>query len=155
MSRRRLYRAALRDRLLFRRRVVPSGCWLWVGSKTADGYGTITVAGKVLRVHRVAYAEYVGLIPEGQLVRHTCDTPACFNPKHLCLGTDEDNVQDAIVRGRKARGASCNKSTLTERDVRSILQDTRTQRKIAEDYGLCHATVGEIQRRSIWAHVIL
>ena len=150
MSESRLYRATDKERLLYRRAIRRSGCWEWTGSKTADGYGTIIVRGKVLRVHRLSYTVFVGEIPEGILVRHTCDNPSCFKPSHLCLGTDYDNVQDAISRGRKARGSRCNKSNLTEADVRNIRQDTRSLRAVAADYGVCHGTVGAIKRTQSW-----
>lgn len=149
----RLYRAPLGDRLMARRSVTPNGCWEYAGGRTFDGYGQITVNGVGRRVHRVSYELYIGPIPSSKLVRHTCDNPACFNPQHLVLGTDKDNVADAIQRGRKALGAACKKSDLTDSDVRAIRSDTRPHRAIGADYGLCHATVGQIKRRKIWAHL--
>lgn len=37
------------------------------------------------------------------MVRHTCDVPKCINPDHLILGTQKDNMQDAVNRGRIAK----------------------------------------------------
>ena len=37
---------------------------------------------------------------EPDVVRHTCDEPACVNPKHLIKGTQKENVRDAIERNR-------------------------------------------------------
>ncbi|WP_428832632.1 HNH endonuclease signature motif containing protein, partial [Pseudomonas aeruginosa] len=51
-------------------------------------------------MHRLAYADAHGPIPDGMLIRHKCDNPACFNVNHLELGTQRDNMQDASKRGR-------------------------------------------------------
>jgi hypothetical protein len=34
------------------------------------------------------------------LACHTCDNPPCCNPAHLFPGTNSDNVQDALSKGR-------------------------------------------------------
>ncbi len=50
-------------------------------------------------VHRLAYeAYYAEPIPDGLQVNHHCDNPACFNPKHLYLGTQLQNMQDRLER---------------------------------------------------------
>ena len=94
------------------RRGAPGSCWLWTASLTAGGYGqfALSLAGRQRRffAHRLAYLLANGSIPagtrpdgkRGAVVRHDCDTPACCNPAHLRLGTQRDNVHDAIARGR-------------------------------------------------------
>ena len=76
-------------------------CWIWLGSKTVQGYGRISIAGKLVATHRIAYEMFKGKIPDGLQIRHSCDNPPCCNPAHLLLGTNFDNVQDKIQRGRQ------------------------------------------------------
>jgi HNH endonuclease len=50
--------------------------------------------------HRVAYTIENGLIPRGKFICHHCDTPLCVRPDHLFIGTNMDNMRDAIKKGR-------------------------------------------------------
>jgi hypothetical protein len=77
-----------------------NGCWLWTGAFHTDGYGQIRLNGKTLRVHRLAWEEVNGPIPEGMAVCHTCDIPGCCNPAHLFLGTQRENIADMRAKGR-------------------------------------------------------
>jgi hypothetical protein len=83
--------------------VVVGECWEWKLSRHDKGYGIICVNsnGSCKRVHRVSYESYIGPIPKGMMVCHTCDNPPCCNPAHLWLGTNQDNVSDMISKGRK------------------------------------------------------
>lgn len=77
-------------------------CWEYQASRCylRGGYGQFWLDGQMRRAHRVAYVLAFGPIPDGMLVRHSCDNPPCVNPFHLLLGTYEDNTQDCIRRGR-------------------------------------------------------
>jgi hypothetical protein len=77
-------------------------CQLWTGLRDKDNYGQISYRGKFWRTHRLVYTLFVGRIPKGKIVMHTCDTPACVSLEHLKLGTQKDNIQD---RDKKDRGA--------------------------------------------------
>lgn len=86
--------------------VTPRGCWEWSGSRNADGYGIFTATRLGLanaRAHRLLYELAVGPIPEGLLLRHSCDNPPCVNPDHLIPGTQDDNMKDMVERGRHWR----------------------------------------------------
>lgn len=79
-------------------------CMVWEGSRTKYGYGKYydSVEGKRIYdyVHRAAYRFYIGPIPTGMFVLHTCDNPPCWNPWHLFLGTGRDNALDREAKGR-------------------------------------------------------
>ena len=90
----------MEQRLLRRRIIDPvRGCWLWVGAINPFGYGAMTSKnGKVTGVHRVAYMEYIGDIPNGMQVDHLCFVRNCFNPAHLEVVTPRENSIRATSR---------------------------------------------------------
>jgi len=75
-------------------------CWLWTGTTTLAGYGQLRVNGKKIYTHRFVLALFGREVPSGLVVMHSCDVPACVNPDHLSVGTDGDNVRDAVRKGR-------------------------------------------------------
>ncbi|MZE53776.1 HNH endonuclease [Streptomyces sp. SID5770] len=75
-------------------------CWLWTRGRTASGYGKFNLNGQTVYAHRASYEAYVGPIPAGLFILHSCDTPACVNPDHLRPGTHQENMRDRDTRGR-------------------------------------------------------
>lgn len=53
-----------------------------------------------MSAHRFSYQQFKGKIPDGMIVCHSCDTPACVNPEHLWVGTYQDNSDDCHKKGR-------------------------------------------------------
>lgn len=82
-------------------------CWLWTGAKAGRGYGYFWFGGRAQYAHRLAYSWCNGEIPPGKFVLHSCDVPACVNPKHLSLGDARTNAQDK-VRRRRSPPSPCN-----------------------------------------------
>lgn len=66
-----------------------SECWLWTGAPNGSGYGTF----RQEPVHRWAYKEFVGPIPEGFVIDHLCGVRMCVRPTHLEAVTPQVNVQ--------------------------------------------------------------
>lgn len=75
-------------------------CWNWLASRGTYGHGVFGFDGKSTAAHRYSYQLHKGIIPEGLLVCHTCDTPGCVNPEHLFLGTYKENMEDMSRKGR-------------------------------------------------------
>ena len=76
-------------------------CLIYYGYLNQYGYGRLRANGKKSLAHRVVY-EYLtkSIIPEGKIICHRCDNPACVNIEHLFIGTHQDNIQDCISKGR-------------------------------------------------------
>lgn len=83
-----------------------NGCWTWTGCKDGNGYGMFTLGGRPQRAHRVAFEQWYGNIPPGQLACHRCDNPSCCNPEHLFLGSAGDNNRDRARKGRTSYAAA-------------------------------------------------
>lgn len=139
-------------------------CHLWLAYRDRKGYGIFwggeyypgTRYAKKVKAHRWGYEHYIGPIPEGMLVCHTCDNPPCQNRDHWFLGTKADNNADMVAKGRQYRGERHHASKLTEDDVREIRRrfaQGETQTAIAADYGVSGVNVGSIVRRAIWREV--
>lgn len=96
----------LKDRLLSRVQFdTNGGCWLWEAPGD-NGYGLIKVDGRYVSAHRASYTAFIGPIPDGLNVCHTCDVRACIRPDHLWAGTQSQNVRDAIRKGRWVQSAA-------------------------------------------------
>jgi hypothetical protein len=135
-----------------------SGCWPWRGRVGAHGYGLIGSRDRHLRANRVAFELFNGPIGTGLVIRHTCDNPVCVNPAHLLAGTDAENSQDMVDRGRQQRGSRHRQTHLSEEDVRQIRiwhsAGDRTKKELAGMFGISRSAVGLIVNRKTWKHVV-
>ena len=149
-------KSELKDRFMnFVHHEPNSGCWLWSGASTLDGYGQFGVggSGNTRKAHRFSYQMHKGDIPVGMFVCHKCDTPACVNPDHLFLGTPLDNSRDRDFKNRTATGTRNGKSRLNEEQVRFIKDSDLSERKIAKLIGVHRGTVNAIKSNRTWSHL--
>jgi len=120
-------------------------------------YGMITRDdGSKGSAHRWSYVNFHGPVPDGMLVRHTCDNKVCVNPAHLEIGTKSDNGIDASERGQLPRGSRHHFSVLTEADIPAIraqLRDGISETQIAADFGVGRSAINHIRRGKSWTHI--
>jgi DNA-binding XRE family transcriptional regulator len=136
-----------------------SYCIEWTGSFSNDGYGQTEYKGKNWRIHRLAYIEAYGEIPEGKIICHHCDNRRCINPDHLYAGTQKTNAEDRVKRGRSniKTGEEAGAAKLTEAQAIEIIRRRKSGEKekdIAKDYNISHWTVGDIYRgKKCWRDI--
>ena len=142
------------------------GCWIWdeCGGEKARYPSLWNRDRKVMeRANRFSYELHKGEIPEGMVVRHTCDVTWCVNPDHLVLGTQYDNVQDTVNRGRLncRKGESNGRAKLSNEDVLFIKNAPAWNRegtgfshnKLAEMFSVSKGTIEQIRRGIRWSHL--
>ncbi len=139
----------------------PDDCWPWTGARAEAGYGQIKKPGGH-GAHRAVYEIVHGVVLTPDIkIRHSCDNPPCCNPRHLLAGTDQDNMDDKMNRGRhrspgaivQARGRSHGMAKLTESQVLEIRKDPRTQTEIAASYGVNQQQISAIKSGKKWRHI--
>lgn len=141
----------VKNRLKNGSKLTNNGCIEWVKAVTKSGYGLINIRsrGGLLSVHRLSYEVYVGNIPAGLYILHTCDNPKCINPNHLFLGTQLDNIKDMISKNRGGKkGEENSYSKLTNDEVLTIrwLYETGDylQKQIGRWFNICQPHVSDI-----------
>lgn len=145
----------------------PDGeCLVFTGTRTEDGYGNLSVDGRTLKAHRVAYELVHGPIPEDRVLLHSCDNPPCCYVDHLSVGTVGQNNTDRHQKGRsrglfvsgpshpatQRRGERHWHAKLSAADVAAI-RDRRANgapvKVLAAEFGVHHATISRVAR-GIW-----
>ncbi len=139
-------------------------CLEWQGYrfKKRGGYGRFLIKERPYYAHRVAYFLETGLDPVGFVICHTCDNPPCVNPRHLFMGTPQDNISDMVLKGRRrngfgdSRGEKHGGSKLTNvqvKRIRSLAFSGVIQLRLSERFGVSPATISNIVKRKNWGHV--
>lgn len=128
-------------------RTDPNGCWNYTGAIGTHGYGVIGVwvdkKSVLVCTHRMAVYLYMGFDPGELYVCHSCDNRACYNPEHLICGTQSDNMQDALRKGRT-------KTYLRLSDVIAIFKSTDPIHVLAARHNKHSDTISNIKNRTTW-----
>lgn len=132
-------------------------CWLWRGTIANNGYGFLIFRGQRIQTHRASYAMHNGAIPKGQFVCHKCDVRSCVNPKHLFLGTIQDNRADCVRKRRHVFGDTHGRSKLTAKDVLKMRQlfgsGKYSKADLSRMFGVSPATARKAIVGEQWKHI--
>jgi hypothetical protein len=145
-------------KLFYQRAMLPTdgeSCWLWAGTTRRAGYGFIKYKRKKYAAHHVSYRIYHGPIPDGLIVRHSCDVPGCVSPHHLIAGTHKENSADIWIRGRARvpKGEQNGASKLTADDVRTIRHSKKRTAELAKEFGVKPNAINDIKIGKTWKHI--
>lgn len=82
--------------------VTQDGCWMWTRGCARGGYGSVFIAGKTRRAHRVCYELIYGVtLTPDQFLHHLCNNKACINPFHLEITTQATHVDSATFGNKE------------------------------------------------------
>lgn len=123
-------------------RIPESGCWIFLGAIKPNGYGDIWMNGKVVGAHRASYKLFVGSIPNGFDVCHTCDVRCCINPDHLFTGTRQDNMKDC----RKKERTAASRARLSPSQVQEIRNSKEKNHLLAKMFFCSQNTISRIKK---------
>ena len=148
------------DRFWTKVNKIPGGCWEWNAYCDKRGYGIFRLDSRTVRAHRLS-AFWAGILPslDSELLAcHHCDNPKCVNPEHLFAGTDADNAQDRIKKGREHYpiGETNPRAKLTENDIlamRQLVANGIPRKDIASQYEISLSQVNNIVNRKHWSHI--
>jgi hypothetical protein len=131
-------------------------CEIWQGEPNKDGYGRYHVDGKTVAAHRYAWELVNGPIPDGVLLMHSCDNPACVKVKHLSPGGHTENQADKFAKDRQAKGEVVGTSKLTEdqvQQIRSRIGRGEKQKALAQEFSVHRDTIRKAVNGTYWRHL--
>jgi hypothetical protein len=127
-------------------------CWIWKKQLNSSGYGKLKINTKHSTAHRESYKIFNGEIPEGMLILHSCNKPACINPEHLRLGTHKDNMQDRTEAGSVS--GERNPSAILTNDqvnqIKKMLSENLPQAHIGRLFGVGRHVIHFIKHKRTW-----
>jgi hypothetical protein len=131
-------------------------CWAWTGAKR-NGYGEYggTTA------HRMCYRLTKGEIPSENVVMHVCDNRECINPEHLVLGTNRDNVDDKVRKGRAKGGnghigQNASSSKLNNDQIKEIRENPHDKCLccLGRQFGVSFQQISRIRNNTQWSELV-
>lgn len=132
-----------------------SDCWIWPNNIFNNGYGAIGIIINGVRkwkpVHRVAFEVFKSPIQERMFVLHKCDNKRCVNPEHLHLGTQQDNMNDMVQRGRSLKGEINPQAILTKEQAIEVKYGNTPTRVLTKKFGVHRDTIRSIRKGINWS----
>ena len=140
-----------------------TGCRVWIGQLTKDGYGHVDMRAMrrahIKTAHRASWIEANGAIEIGNEIDHICRNRACINTEHLrsvtravnMAGRRHNPLTHVVFRGKDSHSAKL--SEFQVEAIRIKRMKGRKLREIAAEYNVCQATISLIANRKTWAHI--
>lgn len=143
-----LIRVSILERIIAKSSTPHSGCWIWHGVISDEGYGIMSAPIKTRKVHRVAFEliNNVKLVPSQYLCHH-CDNRQCWRPSHMFIGTPQDNATDQVRKIRQAKGITKQRVKM----VQKLLLQHMSCRTIHKKTGICRQTIQKIRDGKHWS----
>lgn len=124
-----------------------TGCIEWTGPVNGDGYARIYDyrARRYVPIHRLAYEERVGPIPDGLTIDHLCRNTRCSNPGHLEPVTIQENLARKPPQSHCKRGHTLSGDNVYvysgARYCRSCLRQRKAEQRAVARRGRVTTTV--------------
>lgn len=130
-------------------------CVLWPFHRKMDGYGRITINGRVRPAHQLVLELSGRPKPNAESeVRHLCANRLCVNLAHLVWGSRSENQRDRFrVHGDTMRGARNPRARLTESQVKEIRQRLAAGGRVKDEaarFRVSRATISLIKSGATW-----
>jgi|GEM_PF-3827735 len=89
-----------------------TGCRLWSGARTANGYACATIDGRTVNLHRLicawSYGATLDELPDNLQARHLCPLAVprrhCLAVDHLAIGSASMNARDRFAEPARRVG---------------------------------------------------
>ena len=135
-----------------------TNCWEYQAKHYYTGYAHFKVNNKTWLAHRFAYETFVGNIQDNLCVLHKCDNRKCVSPKHLFLGTRDENMKDMVKKNRQAKGVLNGRNKLSEIEVMQIKKALIKNKfglisELSKKYNVSRAVIYDIKQGKRWSHI--
>jgi len=137
---------------LISKATVAGECWECHLKPNAKGYCYVQVGGRSgikWRVHRLIWTVAKGEIEPLMSILHSCDNRRCIRLDHLFKGTDADNTQDMMNKGRHKFILPDNEKLTDEQmiHVKQLRDEGASYETIAGQFGVVASTIMNNLRR--------
>lgn len=140
--------------------VYEGDCWIYTGSPSVpEGKAPRVSENKIdYNIGQYAHMKFKGRVVNQ--VNHTCDRPRCWNPEHLYDGTQQQNVDDRMARGRHKyeirKGSTAPNAIINEdiaRQIKVMIIQGMKSGVIAKHFNIPAYLVYAIKSGYNWKHV--
>ena len=147
------HKTLIHDRLLALTEPDPvTGCWIYTGYWDEFGTARIRIGDRPYTVQRASAWVYFDRPPfeldSPELLVHSCETPACWNPKHLVRCA----TRGAMLAYMEKRGRPCRRHLRRAQVEHIRLQaSTMSRTELVWEHHVSHAAMRKILNGEAWA----